>query len=102
MHTRPGKPSDNAFAESFIGKLRDECLNEHWFLDLAHAQQGIERWRKTYNTERPHSSLNNLALYEFIKEQSMPIRLTQVGVLGYDPTHVRLPPDSVRVSASLP
>jgi putative transposase len=73
-HTRPGKPSDNAFAESFIGKLRDECLNEHWFLNLAHAQQIIEAWRETYNTERPHSSLNNLTPYEFIKEQSIPLQ----------------------------
>jgi putative transposase len=73
-HIRPGKPSDNAFAESFIGKLRDECLNEHWFLNLAHAQQEIEAWRETYNTERPHSSLNNLTPYEFIKEQTIPLQ----------------------------
>ena len=73
-HIRPGKPSDNAFAESFIGKLRDECLNEHWFLNLAHAQQKIEAWRETYNTERPHSSLNNLTPYEFIKEQTITLQ----------------------------
>jgi putative transposase len=73
-HIRPGKPSDNAFAESFIGKLRDECLNEHWFLNLAHAQQEIEAWRETYNTERPHSSLNNLTPYEFIKEQTITLQ----------------------------
>lgn len=73
-HIRPGKPSDNAFAESFIGKLRDECLNEHWFLNLAHAQQEIEAWRETYNTKRPHSSLNNLTPYEFIKEQTIPLQ----------------------------
>ena len=73
-HIRPGRPSDNAFAESFIGKLRDECLNEHWFLNLAHAQQIIEAWRVTYNTERPHSSLNNLTPYEFIKEQTIPLQ----------------------------
>jgi putative transposase len=70
-HIRPGKPSDNAFAESFIGKLRDECLNEHWFLNLAHTQQETEAWRGTYNTERPHSSLNSLTPYEFVKEQSI-------------------------------
>jgi len=73
-HIRLGKPSDNAFAESFIGKLRDECLNEHWFLNLAHAQQTIEAWRETYNTERPHSSLNNLTPYEFIKEQTITLQ----------------------------
>jgi len=73
-HIRPGKPSDNAFAESFIGKLRDECLNEHWFLNLAHAQQKIKAWRETYNRERPHSSLNNLTPYEFIKEQTITLQ----------------------------
>ena len=65
---------DNAFVESFIGKLRDECLNEHWFLNQAHAQQIIEAWRENYNTERPHSSLNNLTPYEFIKEQTIPLQ----------------------------
>jgi len=54
---RPGKPNENAYVESFNGRLRDECLNEHWFLTLAHAQAAIEAWRVEYNTERPHSSL---------------------------------------------
>jgi len=53
----PGKPMQNAFVESFNGKFRDECLNEHWFLDIAEAQHEIELWRTDYNTERPHSSL---------------------------------------------
>jgi len=70
-HTRPGKPSDNAFIESFNGKLRDECLNIHWFLSIAHAQSTIEQWRTVYNKERPHSSLNNLTPYEFVKEHGM-------------------------------
>ncbi len=56
---RPGKPIENAFVESFNGKFRDECLNEHWFLNLAHAIATIERWRVDYNTVRPHSSLGN-------------------------------------------
>jgi putative transposase len=52
-HTRPGKPSDNAFVESFNGKIRDECFNEHWFLSIPDAQSKIEQWRNTYNEERP-------------------------------------------------
>ncbi len=54
---QPGKPMQNAFAESFIGRLRDECLNEHWFTSLADARTTIEAWRHHYNRQRPHSSL---------------------------------------------
>jgi putative transposase len=54
---RPGKPIENAFVESFNGKFRDECLNEHWFVSVAEAQAIIEAWRVDYNTVRPHSSL---------------------------------------------
>ena len=54
---RPGKPIENAYIESFNGRFRDECLNEHWFVTMAQARQVIERWRIEYNTERPHSSL---------------------------------------------
>lgn len=53
----PGKPVQNAFVESLNGKLRDECLNLHWFRSLRHARDEIERWRRHYNTERPHSAL---------------------------------------------
>jgi putative transposase len=56
---RPGKPIENAYIESFNGRFRDECLNEHWFVDVAHARRTIENWRLEYNTERPHSSLQN-------------------------------------------
>ena len=62
---RPGKPNENAYIESFNGKFRDECLNEHWFISLAHARNVIEAWRIEYNTERPHSSLGNLTPEEF-------------------------------------
>ena len=62
---RPGKPNENAYVESFNGRLRDECLNEHWFLTLAHAQAAIEAWRVEYNTERPHSSLAYLTPAQF-------------------------------------
>ncbi len=48
---------ENAFAESFIGRLRDECLNSNWFISLKHARDVIEAWRKDCNEARPHSSL---------------------------------------------
>lgn len=57
---RPGKPIENAYVESFNGKFRDECLNEHWFVSVAEAQQIIEAWRIDYNTVRPHRSLKQL------------------------------------------
>ncbi len=57
----PGKPMQNGFAESFIGRLRDECLNEHLFHGLASARRLIEAWRRDYNHHRPHSSLGQLS-----------------------------------------
>jgi putative transposase len=56
----PGKPIQNAFVESFNGRLRDECLNQHWFTSLADARQIIEAWRIDYNRLRPHSALDDL------------------------------------------
>ena len=56
----PGKPNQNAYIESFNGRLRDECLNEHWFVSLAHARTVIETWRREYNDERPKRSLGGL------------------------------------------
>ena len=56
----PGKPNQNAYIESFNGRLRDECLNEHWFLNLTHAQTLIETWRREYNEERPKKALGGL------------------------------------------
>ncbi len=55
--SRPGKPTDNAFAESFNGHFRAECLDQHWFASLEEARQIIEAWRVDYNTERPHRAL---------------------------------------------
>src|SRR5690606_37496913 len=54
---QPGKPQQNAYIESFNGKFRDECLNEHWFMSMRHARQLIEEWRQDYNTQRPHSAI---------------------------------------------
>ena len=56
----PGKPNQNAYVESFNGRLRDECLNEHWFISLVHAKTEIERWRWEYNEDRPKKSLGGL------------------------------------------
>ena len=56
----PGKPMQNGFVESFNGRLRDECLNEHLFANLKEAREIIEAWRIDYNTNRPHTSLNGL------------------------------------------
>ncbi len=66
----PGKPNENAYIESFNGRFRDECLNEHWFISLAHARRIIEAWRIEYNTERPHSSLGNRTPQEFATERT--------------------------------
>jgi putative transposase len=63
--SRPGKPTDNAFVESFNGRLRDECLNAHWFLSLADAKAKIEAWRRQYNESRPHTALGWLTPQEF-------------------------------------
>ena len=57
--SRPGKPTDNAFIESFNGKLRAECLNAHWFMSLDDARSKMECWRRDYNEVRPHSAIGN-------------------------------------------
>lgn len=61
----PGKPTQNAFIESFNGTFREECLNENWFVSLADAQCTIEAWRIEYNTDRPHSRLRDMTPREF-------------------------------------
>lgn len=75
----PGKPTQNAFVESFIGKLRDECLNEHLFSTLAEARHLIEDWRQDYNTLRPHSSLGGLppSIYANLGRISRPALVEQ-------------------------
>lgn len=56
----PGKPNQNAYVESCNGRLRDECLNEHWFTSLLHARTIIENWRREYNEERPKKVLGGM------------------------------------------
>lgn len=57
--SRPGKPTDNASIEAFNGRFRAECLNAHWFLSLADAEEKVETWRRYYNEERPHGAIGN-------------------------------------------
>ena len=61
----PGKPVQNCYIESFNGRLRDECLNQHWFRSLADARQIVEEWRQDYNQARPHSALGGLTPEEY-------------------------------------
>jgi len=65
--SRPGKPTDNARVESFNGRLRQECLNAHWFLSLGDAQAKIGAWRTYYNEMRPHSALDCSTPAEFAR-----------------------------------
>jgi len=66
---RPGKPADNAFIEAFNGRMRQECLNENWFLSLQDAREKVETWRQEYNTKRPHGALGNMAPFEYAAAQ---------------------------------
>lgn len=68
--SRPGKPTDNAYIESFNSRFRQECLNQHWFMDMEDARGKIEAWRSDYNERRPHSSIGNLSPVEFIKSSA--------------------------------
>lgn len=65
VFTDPGKPMQNGYIESFNGKLRTECLNQHWFKSISEAKDIIEHWRLEYNQVRPHSSLGNLTPAEY-------------------------------------
>jgi len=64
---QPGKPTQNAYVESFNGKFRDECLNDNWFSTMQQAKDIIEKWRLDYNEARPHSSLGGISPSEFLK-----------------------------------
>jgi putative transposase len=64
---KPGKPTQNAFVESFNGRFRDECLNQYWFTSFEEANRLIQVWKHDYNNVRPHSALNNLTPAQFAK-----------------------------------
>jgi putative transposase len=66
-YSRPGKPTDNPFLESFNGTFRDKCLNTHWFLSLEDAVEKIGQWRHEYNHDRTHSSLGDITPMEYIE-----------------------------------
>lgn len=66
----PGKPNQNAYIESFNGRLRDECLNEHWFPNVLHARTTIETWRREYNQERPKKALGGLTPAAYAKRMA--------------------------------
>lgn len=66
----PGKPTQNSKIESFNGKLRDECLNQEWFVSLSHARFVLEAWKDDYNTVRPHSALNYQTPTQWVQSQT--------------------------------
>ena len=68
--SRPGKPTDNAFIESFNGKFRAECLNAHWFMNLDDAREKLENWRRDYNEFRPHSAIGNIPPVELVNRMA--------------------------------
>jgi putative transposase len=68
----PGKPMQNGYVESFNGKLRDECLNENWFVSLADTRRVVETFRREYNEVRPHSALGNLTPAEYVARTELP------------------------------
>jgi putative transposase len=69
--SRPGKPTDNSFIETFNGSFRDECLNLHWFESLEEAKCEIEAWRQDYNESRPHMALKDLTPAEYARKYSL-------------------------------
>ena len=72
VHIQPGKPTQNAYIESFNGRLRDECLNVSWFWNLFDARAKIAAWRTEYNSQRPHSALGYLTPEEFARRAASP------------------------------
>jgi len=64
--SRPGKPTDNGLIEAFNGRIREECLNQSWFLSLEDAQEKVADWRQYYNQERPHGALGNMTPVDFM------------------------------------
>jgi putative transposase len=92
---RPGKPIDNCYIESFNGKFRDECLNEHWFITMQHARSTIEAWRIEYNTERTHSSVDDLTPEEFMNAHASGYSPGSVSIKAKNP--VSLTSDSTSI-----
>ena len=83
---RPGKPIENCLVESFNGKFRDECLNQHWFTSMRDARLAIEAWRHDYNRVRPHSSLGQLPPAVFAQGAGLR-SLKATSTPPFSPTH---------------
>lgn len=73
--SRPGKPTDNCYVETFNGSFRDECLNLHWFESLEEAKVIIEAWRRDYNESRPHMALGDASPLEFARQLDARVQL---------------------------
>jgi len=95
---RPGKPIENAFVESFNGKFRDECLNEHWFASVAEARGLIESWRVDYNTVRPHSALGGRTPQQFASFTEGARRLTSARADLKEPKNENAQPEDLTLS----
>ena len=90
-----GKPTDNAYIESFNGRFRQECLNQHWFLSLEDAREKVERWRIDYIQERPHSALGNETPQKFATSA----RTRQTGAVPF-PSALARPQHRVQAEAT--
>jgi putative transposase len=101
-YSRPGKPTDNPFIESFNGSFRDECLNAHWFLSLEDASEKIEAWRIEYNSYRPHSSLDGLTPDEFIAKHLAEVKTREQGRLPAAPLSGWLPASADELPSASP
>jgi putative transposase len=77
--SRPGKPTDNAYIESFNGSFRGECLNTHWFMSLDDAREKVEIWRRDYNRFRLHSALDNMKPEEYAKKH---FKMSEISTLS--------------------
>ena len=88
--SRPGKPTDNAFIEAFNSKLRSECANTHWFLSLEDACEKLDRWRRHYNEERPHSAIGNIPRSCWQTRPETPALRTRARRKTLDPSGPRL------------
>ena len=98
VHIQPGKPTQNAGAESFKGKLRDECLNVNWFWNLFDANRKISDWRTEYNSRRPHSSLGYLTPDDFARQWRFVSAYVDCRTAGQPPQG---DPDGLRCAAAL-
>jgi putative transposase len=80
--SRPGKPTANAFVESFHGTFRAECLDAHWFMTLAEAKELLERWRREYKESRPHRVLGERTPNEFARQIAASRDLSSLAIAG--------------------